>query len=122
MSNTKVTVRSQFEETRDFLKANGRTDLAEFIEGRLALVNKRAEAPRKPTPKQVENEGFKSDILNWMEAGVVYAAGDVMKGVPSIVAAGMSINRVSALMTQLVDAGAVTKTVEKRKCFYSLAE
>ena len=38
-----------------------------------------------------------------------------------IVAAGMSINRVSALMTQLVDAGAVNKTVEKRKNFYTLA-
>jgi hypothetical protein len=33
----------------------------------------------------------------------------------------MSINRVSALMTQLKDAGAVTVTVDKRKNFYALA-
>ena len=71
--------------------------------------------------KQVENEGFKADILAWMTPDTLYAAGDIMKGVPSIVDAGMSINRVSALMTQLKDAGAVTVTVDKRKNFYALA-
>jgi hypothetical protein len=96
-------------------------DLADFVDGRIALLDKHAKAERKPTAKQIENEGFKSDILAWMEPEMAYTAGDVLKGVPSIVAAGMSINRVSALMTQLKDAGAVSVTVEKRKNFYTLA-
>ena len=122
MANEKVTIRSQFEEVRAELEKLGRTDLVEFIDGRIAQTVKKNATVRKPTAKQVENEGFKADILAFMENGVLYAAGDILKGVPSIVAAGMSINRVSALMTQLKDAGAVTVTVEKRKNFYSLAE
>ena len=122
MTNTsKVTVRSQFEAVKAVLLETGHADLAEFIDGRIAQTVKKNSAERKPTPKQIENDGFKQDILAWMDTDTLYSAGDVLKGVPSIVASGMSINRVSALMTQLADAGAVNKTVDKRKNFYSLA-
>lgn len=121
MTNTKVTVRSQFESVREVLVQAGRNDLVEFIDGRIAQTVKKNSAERKPTAKQIENEGFKADILAYMEANVLYAAGDILKGVPSIVASGMSVNRVSALMTQLADSGAVNKTVDKRKNYYSLA-
>lgn len=117
----KVTVRSQFEEVREVLAQAGREDLVEFIDGRIVQTIKKNSAERKPTAKQVENEGFKADILAYMDADVLYSAGDILKGVPSVVASGMSINRVSALMTQLAESGAVTKTVDKRKNFYSLA-
>ena len=122
MTNTKTTIRSQFEAVRAELVKAGREDLVEFIDGRIAQTVKKNSTERKPTAKQIENEGFKSDILAYMEPNVFYAAGDILKSVPSIVAAGMSINRVSALMTQLKEAGAVTVTVDKRKNFYSLAE
>ena len=121
MATTKVTVRSQFEDVKAVLLSAGREDLAEFIDGRIAQTIKKNSTERKPTAKQLENEGFKGDVLAWMDEGVSYAAGDILKGVPSIVASGMSINRVSALLTQLVNAGAVTKTVDKRKNYYSLA-
>ena len=122
MSNTsKVTVRSQFEDVKAVLLSAGRTDLADFIDGRIAQTIKKNTAERKPTAKQVENEGFKSDILAWMEPDTIYAAGDVLKGVPSIVASGMSINRVSALLTQLADNGSLVKSIDKRKNYYTLA-
>ena len=120
-TNGKVTIRGQFEAVKAVLLANGENELAEFIDGRIAQTVKKNSTERKPTAKQIENDGFKSDILGWMENGVVYAAADILKGVPSIVASGMSVNRVSALMTQLVDGGQVVKTVDKRKNFYSLA-
>lgn len=120
-TNGKVTIRGQFEAVKAVLLANGENELAEFIDGRIAQTVKKNSTERKPTAKQIENDGFKSDILGWMENDTVYAAGDILKGVPSIVASGMSINRVSALMTQLVESGAVIKTVDKRKNFYSLA-
>lgn len=122
MTNTKVTVRSQFEAVKAVLLAQGETELAEFIDGRIAQTVKKNSTERKPTAKQIENEGFKADILAWMDADAVYAAGDVLKGVPSVVASGMSINRVSALLTQLCEAGAIVKTVDKRKNYYTLAE
>ena len=122
MATSKITVRSQFEAVKAVLIETGHTDLADFIDGRIAQTIKKNSTERKPTAKQVENEGFKSDILAWMDADTVYAAGDVLKGVPSIVASGMSVNRVSALLTQLCESGALVKTVDKRKNFYSLAE
>lgn len=122
MTNTsKTTIRSQFEDVKAVLIANGRTDLVDFIDGRIAQTVKKNTTPRKPTPKQIENDGFKSDILAWMAEDTVYSAVDVLKGVPSIVASGMSINRVSALLTQLADANALVKSVDKRKNYYSLA-
>lgn len=122
MATSKITVRSQFEAVKAVLIETGHTDLADFIDGRIAQTIKKNSTERKPTAKQVENEGYKSDILAWMDTDTVYAAGDVLKGVPSIVASGMSVNRVSALLTQLVESGALVKTVDKRKNFYSLAE
>lgn len=121
MTNTKVTVRSQFEDVKAVLLSVGREDLADFIDTRIAQTIKKNSTERKPTAKQLENEGYKSDILSWMESGAVYSAGDVLKGVPSVVASGMSVNRVSALLTQLVNNGSVVKTTDKRKNFYSLA-
>lgn len=122
MATSKITVRSQFEAVKAVLLETGHADLADFIDGRIAQTIKKNSTERKPTAKQVENEGYKSDILAWMDTDTVYAAGDVLKGVPSIVASGMSVNRVSALLTQLVESGALVKTVDKRKNFYSLAE
>ena len=120
MATTKVTVKSQFEDVKAVLEQAGRADLVEFIDGRIAQVVKKNTAERKPTAKQVENDGFKADIVAFMEQGTLYTAADLLKTVPSIVASGMSVNRLSALMTQLVEAGAVEKTVDKRKNYYAL--
>ena len=121
MTNQKVTVRSQFEAIRAILAESGHDDLVEFIDGRIAQTVKKNSTVRKPTPKQVENEGYKADITAWMEADTAYTAADVLKGVPSVVASGMSVHRVSALLTQLVNEGAVLKSTEKQKSYYTLA-
>ena len=120
-TNAKVTVRSQFESIKAILLETGHEDLAEFIDGRIAQTIKKNSVVRKPTAKQIENEGFKADILAWLEPNTVYSAGDVLKGVPSVVASGMSVHRVSAMLTQLVNDGSLTKATEKGKNFYSLA-
>ena len=121
MTNSKMTIREGFERAKALYEQMGDAEMVAFFEGRLAQVEKKNSAERKPTAKQVENAGFKADILAWMENGVKYASADVAKGVPSIVAAGLSANRVTAMLTQLVNDGAVVRVEEKRKNFYSLA-
>lgn len=128
MSNTvatrKPTKRDRFERLYTIVQEGSfpdSEDLMAFIEHELELLDKKNAAERKPTAKQIENEGFKSDILAWMDADTQYSAADVTKGVPSIVAAGLSANRVTAMLTQLVTAGALNRTEDKRKNFYSLA-
>ena len=108
-----------------------KTELTREIEARYPLPRQpakrdyfpreRAVPTRGMTAKQIENEGFKADILAWMEPGVLYSIEDIVNGVPSLVAGGLSLNRVSALMTQLCDAGEVFRTIDKRKNYYSLA-
>ena len=93
----------------------------EFLRHEIELLDKKNSAERKPTPKQVENTGFKADILEWMENGAQYAVADIVKGVPSIVEAGLSANRVTAMMTQLVNDGSVVRSTDKRKSVYTLA-
>lgn len=121
-SNRKPTKRDHFNALLAIPAVAENADLVAFIEHEVELLDKKNSAERKPTPKQTENAGFKSDILDWAEAGVQYTAGDFVKGVPSIVEAGISVNRVTAMLTQLVNDGALVKTVDKRKSYYSLAE
>ena len=113
------TKREYFAELKTIVADNA--DLVAFIDHEVELLNKKNSAPKNPTAKQIENDGFKSDIVAWMANDATYTAGDVLKGVPSVVASGMSVNRVSALLTQLVNDGTLTKSVDKRKNYYSLA-
>ena len=120
-SNRKPTKRDRFNALLAIPAVAENADLVEFINHEIELLDKKNTAERKPTAKQVENAGFKSDILDWMEDGVQYACADIAKGVPALVDAGISANRVTAMLTQLVNDGKVVRTTDKRKSFYSLA-
>lgn len=120
-TNRKPTKRDNFNALLSIEAVKGNPALVEFIEHEIALLDKKNSAERKPTPKQVENEGFKSDIVAWMESDKLYAIADIAKGVPSLDAAGVQPQRVTALMTQLKEAGKVVRTEVKGKAFYSLA-
>ena len=93
----------------------------EFLLHELELLDKKNSAERKPTPKQIENAGFKADILNYMEVGVQYVCADIVKGVPSIVASGLTAQRVAQMLKQLTDEGKIVKSEDKRKSVYTLA-
>ena len=120
-SNRKPTKRDHFNTLLSIPAVAENAELVAFINHEVELLDKKNAAERKPTPKQTENAGFKQDILNWMEQGVQYLSADVVKGVPSIVAAGISGNRVTAMLTQLVNDGSLVRTEDKRKNYYSLA-
>ena len=124
MSNTsttrKPTQRDNFNEIRQILVDGGYPDhLIEFIDGRLAQLDRKNSAERKPTARQVENQGVKAQILDWMEPETQYQAAEVVKTCPAC--EGMSVQKVSALLSQLHAEGSLSKTVDKRKNFYALA-
>lgn len=120
-SNRKPTKRDRFNALLAIPAVAEDAELVEFINHEIELLDKKNTAERKPTAKQVENAGFKADILAWMEPDTKYLSADVAKGVPSIIAAGISPNRVTAMLTQLVNDGAIIRTEDKRKSYYSLA-
>ena len=116
------TQREQYARIREIL-VNGSygDDLTEFIDGRVAQLDKKATAVRKPTAQQIQNEAFRADILEWMEPNTAYALSDIHKGVPSIVASGISASRVTACVTRLYNDGLVTRETIKGKNYYTLA-
>jgi DNA-binding HxlR family transcriptional regulator len=116
MSNVKkMTKREMYE----MIKANHNLSADEiaFIDHELELLAKKNSAEKKPTAVQVANEGIKADILNGMEIGKKYTITDLMKTIPAC--AELSNQRVSALVRQLVTDGAVERTEEKRKAYFS---
>ncbi len=120
-SNRKPTKRDRFNALLAIPAVAADAELVEFINHEVELLDKKNAAERKPTPKQVENTGFKQNILDWMEPNVQYLSADIAKGVPALVDAGVSANRVTAMLTQLVNDGAIVRTTDKRKSYYSLA-
>lgn len=81
---------------------------------------KKASAERKPTATQTENEGFKAEILAYLGTVERATITEIMKAVPSVGA--LSNQRASAVVRQMVLAGAVVRVEDKRKAYFSLAE
>ena len=94
-------------------------ELVEKIENELVLLAKKNSAEKKPTAQQTANEGIKSAIVNGMVANRAYTITDIIKEVPQC--AELTNQRVSALMRQLVESGAVVRTEDKRKAYFTLA-
>ena len=67
-----------------------------------------------------ERQMLKADILAFMKRGTMYTAGDIFRGVPSLTQAELTINRVSALLQQLLRDGAVDQIMDKRTNYYCL--
>ena len=101
------------------VKASGNMEAVEKLEKMLAQVEKKNSADRKPTATQKENIGLKESILAFMEVGKQYTITDLMKGCAEI--AGLSNQKVSALVRQLLLDGKVTREEIKRKAYFSLA-
>lgn len=114
-----MTIREGFEFARDHFAELGDTKMVAFFEGRLEQVAKKNSAERKPTAKQVANEGIKTAIAEWMEQGVSYDAATITKTCPAC--EGLSVNKVSALLTQMGKDGVLTVSEDKRKKIYALA-
>jgi len=114
----KMTQRDYFKEIIALAQANDRADLVAFAEGRIAVLDKKADN-KKPTKTQEENEVLKGVILDTLtNEGVTVTE---LQGKSDELSA-LSNQRVSALLRQLVTDGKVVKTVDKKKSYFALAE
>lgn len=91
---------------------------AEYADKLSALADqleKRAHAIRKPTAKQKAAAEAREGIPAMLEPGKLYTATEVGK------LFGESANWASPKLNALVASGQLTKTVDKRKSYFSLA-
>lgn len=87
-----------------------------FVEHELELLAKKNSAERGMTKTQKENADLQQKILETLEPNVLYTVSDVCKLM------GIESNqKVTHLLTPLVEDGKLVRTVEKRRAYYSLA-
>lgn len=116
MANAKKTQKDYFNEVIALATEAGNKELVEFAKGRIEALEKKA-AAKKPTKAQSENEDIKNVILATLtDEGVTVS--DLQKKDETL--SELSNQRVSALLRQLIEAGKVVKTVDKKKSYFSL--
>lgn len=95
--------------------------LAEFIAHEQELLAKKNSAEKKPTAQQEANATIKGNIRSTMAADPnrVWTVSELLKAVPDLPDT-MTNQRMSALVRQMVEAGEVKRTEDKRKALFSL--
>lgn len=111
----KVTKRENYLKVLDYVKDNA--DLVAFINHEIELLDKKNLKVKKPTARQIENENLKDVILDIMVAGTQYTIADLQSMSPSL--AELSNQRISAILSQLVEDKAVERIIKSRKSYFS---
>ena len=115
--------RDSFISIIEVLKGAERTDLVEVMEHEIELLDKK-KASGKMTKTQVANEDIKALIIEELArlAKPVSITELISESAEVAEKCGNSNQKVSALMTQLKNAGAVVRTTEGKKALFSVAD
>ena len=112
----KITKKEMFTMIKAQVKDNA--EMVTFIDHEIELLDKKA-SNKKATKTQEANVGIKSTILAVLEGGKSMTVTE-MQGA-SAELGELSNQKVSALVRQLVEAGEVVKTIDKKVSRFSLA-
>lgn len=94
-------------------------EIAKLTALRETLIKRNSVKSDKPTKAQRENAELSEKVASAMQAGVTYSIPDLCAIVDEL--AGASSQKVAPLMSKLVEAGRVVKSVVKGHNFYTLA-
>ena len=125
MATTKMTKKDMFNEIINLMNGESSAvtseEIVKFCTHEIELLNKKSSSSSgKPTKTQVENEKYKEYILATLtEVDRPMTISEIMENCEGI--AGLKNQRVSAIVTQLKNAGKVIRTEEKKKAYFSIA-
>ena len=127
MTNKKFTLRDYYNALLEIEEVASNPVLREMTEKRLVQLDKKnssASTDRKPTEKQIANEGIKSAILEHLAVATDenpgITVGELIKECPAC--EGLSSSKVTALVTQLVKAEKAVRKEIKGRAYFSLVE
>lgn len=113
----KMTKVEMFSAIREVVSENA--EMVAFIDHEIELISKKA-ASKKPTKIQVENEGFKAEILAYLtEVGKAVTIKEMQSAVECL--AELSNQKMTHLLSALVEEKKISKEYEKKTPFYSIA-
>lgn len=111
-----MTKREMFAAIREVVIDNA--EMTAFIDHEIELLVKKSSAERKPTKVQLENAHFKEVVLAYLtEMGTARCIKELQAEIVEI--SGLSNQRVTHLMTALVNENKVTKEYVKKTPYYS---
>ena len=116
----KLTKKDRFNQLLAIPAVQADTEMVAFIEHEIELLSRKSTSEKKPTQRQVQGEGMKQAIINFMEPNVLYIGSDLLRQVEEL--DGESNQRVGSLMKQLMEKeGMVERITEKGKVYWKLA-
>ena len=120
MTNKKMTNAMALEIALEVMKetdAEKYTEVIEKLDKMLVQVNKKSSANRKPTATQLENEGLREKIVEYLKnTGKRLTVSEMMKEIEGL--EELSNQRVTSLATFLYKEGKIDREVEKRKAYF----
>lgn len=114
----KVTKREMFEAIKAVEAVANDEAMVAFIDHEIELLDKKS-ANKKPSKVQEANEAIKAVVLDTLGTEPVTVS-ELLKANEAF--ADMSNQKMSALLRQLVEAGKVVKSTDKKKSLFALAE
>lgn len=132
MSNTKIFKKDIFAALAQVIDNNAITlaipnkgnlttdEVVKFLNHEIELATRKNTGTNKPTEKQVENERIKSVIFDTLKEKGKATVSELQKRNAEL--GELQNQKISALLRQMIEAGTVERTVEKRKAYFSAVE
>lgn len=112
-----MTKREMFAEIRNAVVNNA--EMVAFIDHEIELLDRKSTTPRKPTKTQVENDGFKAEILATLaEMNAPVTIKELCGACEAL--ASLSNQRVTHMLTDLRKDGKVARTYVKKVAYFAL--
>ena len=112
----KLTKKDYFSQLKEIVKDN--VELVNFINHEIELLDKKASS-KTPSKTQIANESIKDKIVSVLvEMARPATITDIQENSNEL--AELSNQKISALLTQLVNAEIVVRTVDKKKAYFTV--
>lgn len=96
-------------------------ELAAFIRNEISQLDKK-NASDKPSAKKIENNGYKALILDYLRNNDRATITQLWKNIPELATnESMTNQRISRLVSAMVDEQLVIRSVDKRVAYFSIA-
>ena len=112
-----MTKKEMFAEIRKAVIDNA--EMVAFIDHEVELLERKSGSPRKPSKTQVENDGFKADILATLAEVDKPVTIKELCGICNSIA-GLSNQRITHMLTDLRKDGKVARTYVKKVAYFAL--
>ena len=118
MADKKTTKREHFSNIKDFLEANGKTEWVEVMAHEIELLDRKS-STGNPVKTAEQNEVIEKikDVL-FENVGNPMRVSEMLK-YPTL--ADYTSQKLSAMLSKMVESGDVTKTVDKKVTYFSIA-